>query len=412
MKQEPFKDLVKRMGVEEFKDLLLCCGNIYLWKLDSGGNLLQSNCPDEAVLGTAFELLGCKQRIVDYGSSHSRPISLRTVPGLVWYAAFERENGALKFIYAVGPVFYNDISAAAIESGIRGISKGKISAEWNTHFRNAIRNIPLTQCTVMMLLVLMLHYCITGERLQICDIDAEINIPIPEISRKQPSHDRYQVWSAEQALLQAVRNGDLDYKQALSDVMRLSTGVNVNGKSALAKSKISIIVFVSIVCRAAVEGGLSPEEAYGLGDSYIQMVESIENPSDLEPLAMSMYDDFVRRVHNNRTNPKYSREIQKCCDYIEMHLGQRLTAEVLAERTGYAMYYLTKKFKEETGFTVRNYAKYARMERAKILLSSTKLSVEDISAQLGFGSRSHFSREFHDIVGSTPIAYRKRNTNE
>lgn len=37
------------MGVEEFKDLLLCCGNIYLWKLDSGGNLLQSNCPDEAV---------------------------------------------------------------------------------------------------------------------------------------------------------------------------------------------------------------------------------------------------------------------------------------------------------------------------------------------------------------------------
>lgn len=218
------------MGVEEFKDLLLCCGNIYLWKLDSGGNLLQSNCPDEAVLGTAFELLDCKQRIVDYGSSHSRPISLRTVPGLVWYAAFERENGALKFIYAVGPVFYNDISAAAIESGIREISKDKISAEWNTHFRNAIRHIPLMQCTVMMLLVLMLHYCITGERLQISDIDAEINISIPEISQKQPSHDRYQVWSAEQALLQAVRNGDLDYKQALSDVMRLSTGVNVNGK--------------------------------------------------------------------------------------------------------------------------------------------------------------------------------------
>ncbi len=402
----------QRMGVEEFKDLLLCCGNIYLWKFDSNGNLLQSNCPDEAVLGTAFELLGCKQRIMDYGSSHSRPISLRTVPGLVWYAAFERENGALKFIYAVGPVFYNDISAGAVESGIREISPDKISVEWSTHFREAIRHIPLTQCTVMMLLVLMLHYCITGERLQISDIDAESKLFAPEISQKQPSHDRYQVWSAEQALLQAVRNGDLDYKQALSDVMRLSTGVNVSGKTALAKSKISVIVFASIVCRAAVEGGLSPEEAYGLGDSYIQMVESIENPSDLEPLAMSMYDDFVRRVHNNRINPKYSKEIQKCCDYIEMHLGQKLTAEVLAERTGYAMYYLTKKFKEETGFTVGNYVKYARMERAKILLSSTKLSVEDISAQLGFGSRSHFSREFHDIVGSTPIAYRKQHRNE
>ena len=193
MIQKLFKDLEKRMGVEEFKDLLLCCGNIYLWKLDSGGNLLQSNCPDEAVLGTAFELLDCKQRIVDYGSSHSRPISLRTVPGLVWYAAFERENGALKFIYAVGPVFYNDISAAAIESGIREISKGQDQRGMEYPFSERNPAYSLMQCTVMMLLVLMLHYCITGERLQISDIDAEINISIPEISQKQPSHDRYQV---------------------------------------------------------------------------------------------------------------------------------------------------------------------------------------------------------------------------
>ena len=39
-----------------------------------------------------------------------------------------------------------------------------------------------------------------------------------------------------------------------------------------------------------------------------------------------MYDDFVRRVHKCRTNPKLSPQIQRCCDYIEMHLEEKIRA--------------------------------------------------------------------------------------
>ena len=59
-------------------------------------------------------------------------------------------------------------------------------------------------------------------------------------------------------MLQMVRTGDLNYKQALSNSMSISAGVPVQSSDVLRQSKTSIIVFTSLVCRAAIEGGLSP----------------------------------------------------------------------------------------------------------------------------------------------------------
>ena len=56
-----------------------------------------------------------------------------------------------------------------------------------------------------------------------------------------------------------------------------------------------------------------------------------------------------------------------------MHLGQKIRARDLAALVGYTEYYLTHKFKEETGLSVSDYMKFAKVERAKILLCSTCL---------------------------------------
>ena len=48
------------------------------------------------------------------------------------------------------------------------------------------------------------------------------------------------------------------------------------------------------------------------------------------------------------------------------------------------------------------------MERAKVLLHSTALSVQEISDQLCFGTRNYFSRVFSEVAGCTPMQYRER----
>ena len=329
-----------------FSELVQCGGNVYTWCYDAKGKLLRSNCPDEAFLASAFELFGCKQRMLEHGNRDDVPVTLGTALGLLWGTAFEKEEGKLKRVWVIGPVFHRDVTMRGIEEGLKYYSKLEISVAWTIQLYKALEKVSTLQNTIIYRYLLMMHYCLTGQRLEL----SCVNSSTAQEERLESSaipHDRYKVWMAEQGMLQMVRTGDMNYKQALSNCMSISAGVPVQSSDVLRQSKTSIIVFTSLVCRAAIEGDLSPEEAHSLGDSYIQAAESAKSLDELNPLAMMMYDDFIRRVHKHRTNPNLSMQIQKCVDYIEMNLDKKIVAEDLAVLVGYTEYYLTHKFKEE-----------------------------------------------------------------
>ena len=209
-------------------------------------------------------------------------------------------------------------------------------------------------------------------------------------------------------MLQMVRNGDINYQGIFQNVVSGSPGVPIRGQDPLRQVKTSIIVFTSLVCRAAMEGGLSPEIAYPLGDSYIQSVEDCRDSGELSALAHTMYHDFIYRVHHLRVNPNYSHAIQKCCDYIELSLDRKIRTEDLAALVGYTEYYLTEKFKKETGQSLSSYIRYAKVERAKVLLENTELSIREVSEQLAFNTVNYFIQSFRDTTGYSPAQYRKR----
>ena len=122
-----------------------------------------------------------------------------------------------------------------------------------------------------------------------------------------------------------------------------------------------------------------------------------------------MYHDLIAHVHALRVNPSFSKAVQSCCDYIQLHSTEPLSIDVLAKRLGYAKYYLSALFKKETGCSVGDYIKIARIERAKVLLKNTDLNVEDIWAEIGFSSRSVFGKAFRSVVGMTPREFRDQN---
>lgn len=79
----------------------------------------------------------------------------------------------------------------------------------------------------------------------------------------------------------------------------------------------------------------------------------------------------------------------------------------LAARAGYTEYYLSRKFKEETGVSLNNYINIARVERAKLLLTITDDSIQEIADRLHFCTRSYFSEAFRKFTGTSPAKYRK-----
>ena len=51
-------------NMELFSELIQCGGNIYTWCYNADGSLLQSNCPEAGFLSGAFDLFGCKKKMI------------------------------------------------------------------------------------------------------------------------------------------------------------------------------------------------------------------------------------------------------------------------------------------------------------------------------------------------------------
>lgn len=394
-----------QQNLELFRELMLCDGNIYSWSYDADGKLLFSNCPDQAVLAVAFEAFGCLKKMMQLGAERNSPTFLTGDTGLVWGAAFEKEENILHRFHVIGPVFYANTSAESIYRGFRSMNLAAYSDAWLRSFYEAIYRIPSSQYTIFSRDLRMLHYCVTGQRIEISDVYMDDIQMLPSSAHRTPS-DRHRVYIAEKAMLEMVKRGDLNYKEALSTSMNISDGVKINTKDPMRHARVSTIVFCSIVCRAAIEGGLSPEEAYSLGDAYIQSAMDAHTIQETSTVCASMYDDFVRRVHRRKEKPHYSEPIQRCCDYVEMNIDRNIHAQELADLVGYSVTYFTRRFREETGMGISDFVKAARIERAKTLLKNPEYSIQEISDKLGFTTRNYFTRCFREITGETPIEYR------
>jgi len=59
-------------------------------------------------------------------------------------------------------------------------------------------------------------------------------------------------------------------------------------------------------------------------------------------------------------------------------------------------------FKKETGKSIKQYQKMVRLERARELLENSFLRVKEITAIVGIGDVSHFTRDYKVLYGEPP----------
>ena len=68
---------------------------------------------------------------------------------------------------------------------------------------------------------------------------------------------------------------------------------------------------------------------------------------------------------------------------------------------------LERLFRRDTGCTIVQYSKLLRLQYARVLLSSTRMSIREVSAACGFNSMSYFSLSFSETFGRKPSEYRQ-----
>lgn len=99
--------------------------------------------------------------------------------------------------------------------------------------------------------------------------------------------------------------------------------------------------------------------------------------------------------------------VSDCIAYFSGHCAEHISLDILADRFSISKQALIQKFKKATRKTPMEYLTYIRIDRSKLLLRDTALSVGEIASQCGFENVYYFSNVFKRATGMTPTGYRR-----
>lgn len=93
--------------------------------------------------------------------------------------------------------------------------------------------------------------------------------------------------------------------------------------------------------------------------------------------------------------------------YIKRHF-KHITIQDLARHFHFQEDYFNRLIKSKTGLTYTAYLQDLRLKEAEHLLLTTRLSVDEISQQVGYQNKGYFYKIFTDRHHTTPAKYRKK----
>jgi AraC family transcriptional regulator len=100
-------------------------------------------------------------------------------------------------------------------------------------------------------------------------------------------------------------------------------------------------------------------------------------------------------------------QAKRILTYIETGIGSKLTVAELAGRLTLSPNYFARAFKRSFGLSPMNYVILRRIERAKVLMVTSKDQLSPIARTCGFADQAHLSRSFRRVVGVSPALWRR-----
>lgn len=125
-------------------------------------------------------------------------------------------------------------------------------------------------------------------------------------------------------------------------------------------------------------------------------------------LLANLYNDYYDGTGQNPTDANHITTITKLVRFVNDHIAENLSLEVLADVVNFSTFYMCRMFKKYTGYTVNQYIMTKRIEKAKSLLTGN-LPISAICIQAGFHNYSCFYKAFINSSGISPSEYRLKN---
>ncbi|ACX62775.1 MULTISPECIES: AraC family transcriptional regulator [Bacillales] len=128
----------------------------------------------------------------------------------------------------------------------------------------------------------------------------------------------------------------------------------------------------------------------------------------VELLLFAYRSRHLGMVRSADTEPVLHPKTQAVVRYLNDNYRQALTLPEVAEAFRISPHYLSRLFKQTTGFTFSDYLNLLRVKEAQRLLRESDDSITDIAWRSGFSNFSHFGKMFKRTVQLSPRAYRQQ----
>ena len=186
-------------------------------------------------------------------------------------------------------------------------------------------------------------------------------------------------------------NGRLDaVSNAIKQYFNISYELRFYEEHSLTRGSSSkAVAYVGIVCngKAFWGVGIDADIISASIEALIVAVNKIEEIGSAETCKDARMIEIMNYIQTN---------------YID------ITLDDLAERFYLSKPYISKYVKEKSGMTFGELVKKIRMKKAKALLKSSNMTVENISLSVGYQNVEHFNRLFKKAYNMTPMQFRNQ----
>jgi len=101
------------------------------------------------------------------------------------------------------------------------------------------------------------------------------------------------------------------------------------------------------------------------------------------------------------------RDVRAAMSLIELHIEEPIPVPNLCRQLGVSQRQLERLFRRSTGCTIVQFSKLLRLQYARVLLTSTRMTIREVSTACGFNSMSYFSLSFMKTFAKKPSEYRQ-----
>ncbi len=160
-------------------------------------------------------------------------------------------------------------------------------------------------------------------------------------------------------------------------------------------------LFDPLLQAAPYDTTASGEGIYSLAEQILLAPSYAELEKSLSELASHIFQTLLEASHTDQL-------VEDLEQYLLLHLGDPISNQHLTTRFGYSISYISRLFKNQTGYTPGEYLLNQRITKAKeLLVQEPKLKSKEIARIVGYSDPLYFSRVFKKATGYYPSEYRE-----